>query len=124
MSRPACLLTAWFFLIGQAAVWSEEAPPSRKKLPDGVYAVQRDSLKEKELLPLKAGEVLVVDHHRYVKKDENEPPRFVVVHAAPEVARLRRASRSDETTLDCLRRRGGSGSTRRGWAGLPGPSSP
>jgi preprotein translocase subunit SecD len=30
--------------------------------------------------------VLVVDHHRDVKKDESEPPRFVVVRKAAGVA--------------------------------------
>ena len=44
-----------------------------------------DSAKEKDVLPLKDGEVLVVDHHRYLKNNETEPPRFVVVHSSPEV---------------------------------------
>jgi preprotein translocase subunit SecD len=58
------------------------------KLPDGVYAVRRDSLKKEDVLPLKVkeGEVLVVHNHRYLKKDRTEPPRFVVVGSAPEVA--------------------------------------
>jgi hypothetical protein len=54
-------------------------------LRDGVYAVLRDSVKEKDVLPLKDGEVLVVNHHRYLKKDDKEPPRFLVVRAAPDV---------------------------------------
>jgi preprotein translocase subunit SecD len=58
-------------------------PP--KKVPDGVYAVLRESLKEKEVLPLKEGEVLVVHQARYLKKEEKEPPRYLVVHAVPEV---------------------------------------
>ncbi len=57
------------FLAGQAAVWPQDkAPAARKKLPDGVYAVQRDSLKQQEVLPLKDGEVLVVHHHRLLEK--------------------------------------------------------
>jgi preprotein translocase subunit SecD len=52
---------------------------------DGLYAVLRDSLQEKDVLPLKDGEVLVVHHHRYLKKDDKEPPRFLVVRAAPDV---------------------------------------
>ena len=68
------------------AIWAQnDSPASHKKLPDGVYAVQRDGLKEKGLLPLKDYEVLATHHHRYVKKDENEPPRFLVVRPRPEV---------------------------------------
>ena len=48
--------------------------------------MQRDSLNEKDLLPLKDGEVLAVNRHRYLKSEENEPPRFLVVHSTPEVA--------------------------------------
>jgi len=48
--------------------------------------VRRDSLKEKDILPLKDGEVLVVHDHRYLKKDKNEPRRFLVVRSSPEVA--------------------------------------
>jgi preprotein translocase subunit SecD len=85
MSRSACLLATVLFG-SQAAAWSQDkTPESGKKLPDGVYAVQRDSLKEKDVLPLKDGEVLVVHRHRYLKKDEDEPPRFLVVRPAPEV---------------------------------------
>jgi preprotein translocase subunit SecD len=87
MSRSACLLAAMLLLGSHAALRpQDQAPPSRKKLPDGVYAVQRESLKEKDLLPLKDGEALVVHRHRYLKKDENEPPRFLVVRSAPDVA--------------------------------------
>jgi preprotein translocase subunit SecD len=86
MNRSVCLLTTVVCLGGQTAVWSiDETPGPRKKLPDGVYAVQRDGLKEKDVLPLKDGEVLVVNHHRYLKKDDNEPPRFLVVHSTPQV---------------------------------------
>jgi hypothetical protein len=52
---------------------------------DGVYAVLRESLLEKDVLPLKDGEVLVVHHHRYLKKDDKEARRFLVVRAAPDV---------------------------------------
>ena len=87
MSRSACALTAVFLLGSQAAVWPQEnAPASGKKLPDGIYAVQRDGPKEKDVLPLNDGEVLVVNRHRYVKNAANEPPRFLVVRSAPEVA--------------------------------------
>ena len=86
MSRCAPFLGILLQLGSIVAVWSQDkAPASAKKLPDGIYAVQRDSPKEKDVLPLKDGEVLVVDHHRYLKNNETEPPRFVVVHSSPEV---------------------------------------
>jgi preprotein translocase subunit SecD len=85
MRRQVCLLVALFFLGSSASVWPQDKPPPARKLPDGVYAVERESLKEKELLPLKDGEVLVVNRYRYLKKDESEPPRFLVVRAAPDV---------------------------------------
>jgi hypothetical protein len=87
MSRCAHLLATVLVLGSPAAVWSQDhAPASPKKLPHGVYAVRRDSLQEKDVLPLKEGEVLVVHRHRYVKNDANVPPRFLVVRSTPEVA--------------------------------------
>jgi hypothetical protein len=86
MDPTACFLAAVLLLGGQAAESpSGNAPALRKPPPDGVYAVQRDSLKEKDLLPLKDGEVLLVHRHRYLKKGENEPSRFLVVHSTPDV---------------------------------------
>src|SRR5439155_2349858 len=86
MSGCVCLL-ATVFLLGGLGAWAQDkAPGSSRKLPDGVYAVQRDGLNEKDVLPLKDGEVLAVDHHRYLKKDESEPPRFLVARSTPEVA--------------------------------------
>jgi preprotein translocase subunit SecD len=63
----------------------DKTPEAGKKLPDGVYAVLRDGLKEKDLLPLKDGEVLLVHRHRYLKTDDKEPPRFLVVRSRPDV---------------------------------------
>ena len=81
MSRSVRLLAALFVFAGQTAAWPQDkASTPRKKIPDGVYAVLRESLKEKDVLPLKEGEVLVVHHSRYLKKDEKEPPHFLVVH--------------------------------------------
>jgi preprotein translocase subunit SecD len=89
MNRSAHLLVALTLpgiLASQAAVWPQDkVPTSRKALPDGVYAVRRDSPKEEEVLPLKNGEVLAVHNHRYLNKGENEPPRFLVVQPAPAV---------------------------------------
>jgi hypothetical protein len=52
-------------------------------MPDGVYAVRRESIKQEDVLPLKEGEMVVVNRHRYLKNDANEPPRFLVVRSAP-----------------------------------------
>jgi hypothetical protein len=70
-----------------ALAWPQDdkTPPSPKKVPDGVYAVLRESLKKEDVLPLKEGEVLVVHHARYLKEDNKEPPHFLVVHSAPDV---------------------------------------
>jgi preprotein translocase subunit SecD len=86
MSRSACLLAGVLVMGTQVAAWSRgQAPDSPKKPPNGVYAVQRDGLKEKDVLPLKEGEVLLVHAHRYLKKGEDEPPRYLVVRPAPDV---------------------------------------
>jgi preprotein translocase subunit SecD len=86
MSRSPCLLAAGLFLGSAVAAWPQgNAPEPRPQLPDGVYAVWRDSVKEKEVLPLQAGEVLLVHRHRFLKKDSDEPPRFVIVPSAPAV---------------------------------------
>jgi preprotein translocase subunit SecD len=87
MSRSACALAAVLIVGSQTPAWPQDkGPASGRKPPDGVYAVQRDGPREKDVLPLKDGEVLLVDRHRYVKQDANEPPRFLVVRSAPEVA--------------------------------------
>jgi preprotein translocase subunit SecD len=87
MSRAAPLL-ALAVLLGTHAVARPQGrePPPRKPLPDGIYAVERDGPKEKEVLPLRDGEVLLTDRHRYLKTDNDEPPRFLVVRSAPDVA--------------------------------------
>jgi preprotein translocase subunit SecD len=86
MSRPAGLLATVLLLATQAAARPQDTPPASRKLPAGAYAVRRDGLKEKDVLPLKDGEVLLVHRHQYVKKGDKEPPRFLVVRSAPEVA--------------------------------------
>ena len=86
MRWSAWLLAALVFMGSYAPAWPQDkTSPSTKKVPDGVYAVLRESLTEKDVLPLKGGEVLVVHHARYLTKDEKEPPRFLVVHSAPDV---------------------------------------
>ena len=84
MSRPVCALVVSLFLGGQALA-DDKAPTPGKKLPDGVYAVLREGLQEKDVLPLKAGEALAVHRHRYLKDGEKEPPRFLAVRSAPDV---------------------------------------
>jgi hypothetical protein len=87
MGRFACLPAA-LLLIGSyapARAPHKEQEPSRRP-PDGVYAVLRASLKEQDVRPLKGGEGVVVHRHRYLKKDDKEPPCFVVVRAVPDVA--------------------------------------
>jgi preprotein translocase subunit SecD len=86
MCRSACLLAAMLFLGSDAAApGQDKVPELPKKLPDGVYAVLRDGLKETDVLPLKDGEALVVHRHRYVKKEDKEAPRFLVVRSTPDV---------------------------------------
>ncbi|MCI0637791.1 MAG: hypothetical protein L0Y72_10165 [Gemmataceae bacterium] len=86
MRRCACLL-AVLLVIGSYAFASaqDNKQESPKKLPDGVYAVLCESLNEKDVLPLQDGEVVIVHRHRYLKKDEKEPPRFLVVRPGPDV---------------------------------------
>jgi hypothetical protein len=77
MCRIACFLAAWCFIGSYGLAWSQDKTPQPpKKVPDGVYAVLRESLKEKDVLPLKEGEVLLVHEARYLKKEEKEPPRY------------------------------------------------
>jgi preprotein translocase subunit SecD len=86
MHRSACLVAAVLLLGGGASAMArDKKPESAKKLPDGVYAVLRDSDKEKDVLPLKDGEALAVNRHRYLKKGDKEPQRFLVVRSAPDV---------------------------------------
>src|SRR6266478_4182031 len=80
------ILGALVFIGSHTVAWAQEKTPAPpKKLPNGVYAVLRESLQEKDVLPLKDGEVLVAHNHRYLKKDAKEAPRFLVVRSAPDV---------------------------------------
>jgi preprotein translocase subunit SecD len=104
MKRSAFLLTALAILGGHAAAWPQGKAPAGKKPPDGVYAVQRDGAKEKDVLPLKDGEVLVVNRYRYVKTAEKEPPRYLVVRAAPDVTLdLAEAPKADKEGAETVR---------------------
>jgi hypothetical protein len=85
MRPPVCLLAAALAVSGPLPARSQEPLPAPHPA-DGVYAVQRDGLQEKEVLPLRDGEVLLTHRHRYLTKDAKEPPRFLVVRCCPEVA--------------------------------------
>jgi preprotein translocase subunit SecD len=86
MCQPRCLLAALVFVtIVGLATCQDDPHKSTKKLPNGVYAVLREGAMEKDVRPLKDGEALAVHNHRYAKKDENEPPRFLVVRTRPDV---------------------------------------
>lgn len=86
MRLAACVLATLLSGGSQASTAGQDQTPAPpRKLPAGVYAVLRDGPKEKDVLPLKAGEVLVVHRHRYLKKEDREPPRFLVVRSAPDV---------------------------------------
>jgi hypothetical protein len=81
-SLAAITLIAGSFL----PVWSQDRTgESAKKAPDGIYAVQRESLKQKDVLPLKDGEVMLINNHRYLNIEDQEPPGYVVVHSRPDV---------------------------------------
>lgn len=85
MSRYAFLLGTGVLLASQVAFSAQDQAP-RAQVPDGVYAVQRDALAEKDVLPLKEGERLLVHRHRYLKNAEKEQPRYLVVRSRPDVA--------------------------------------
>jgi preprotein translocase subunit SecD len=87
MGRSACILAALVVAgnCAPASVGPDKTPATPRKLPAGVYALLRASLNEKKMLPLKEGEVLVVHHHRFLKKSDTEPPEFLVVRSAPDV---------------------------------------
>lgn len=85
MHRSASLLATVLIAGGYAPTRGQDQTPGPPKVaPDGVYAVLRDGTNKDDLLPLKDGETLVIDRHRYAKADDAEPPRFLVVRAAPD----------------------------------------
>jgi len=81
LARPAAFT---LFLLSMAASSAQDQPPKAKS-PDGVYAVRRQGASEKDILPLKNGERLLVHRHRYLKDAAKEPPRYLVVGSQPEV---------------------------------------
>ncbi len=86
MTPSRWLLAGLVLLVGQALARSEGPAPASPPGPaDGVYEVRRDGAREKDVLPLREGEAVVVDRHPYAKKDEAGPPRFLVVRSAPDV---------------------------------------
>jgi preprotein translocase subunit SecD len=86
MRCSGCLLIALFFIGSSGpSPGQDKTPKVPKSPPDGVYAVLRASVKEKDVLPLKAAEVLVVHDYKFLKKDEKGQSLFLVVRTAPDV---------------------------------------
>jgi preprotein translocase subunit SecD len=85
MSRLACFVAIVVLFGSCALIKAQENKPEAKKLANGVYVVLRDSAAEKDLLPLKDGEVLAIDRHLYAKIDDKEAPRYLVMRAMPDV---------------------------------------
>ncbi|MBM3994195.1 MAG: hypothetical protein FJ303_08590 [Planctomycetes bacterium] len=83
MCRCVCTCSLAFLIAIHAGAASNG--PSAKKPTSGVFAVLRESVKEKDVLPLKDGEALLVHRHRYLKAGDKEPPRYVVVRRRPDV---------------------------------------
>jgi len=82
----ASLLAALLVAGNGAPAWArDDAPAAPAKLADGVYAVLREGANETDVRPLRRGEVLVVHRHRYLKKGDGEPPRFLAVRSVPDV---------------------------------------
>src|SRR5436309_10048424 len=103
MKRSVCLFAVILVVGVNASLWSQDKTPAVRKAPDGLYAVLREALKEKDLLPLKDGEMLLVRRDPNPKKDEAEPPRFLVVRKAPnvtlELAEAPKSVKEDKTIV-------------------------
>jgi preprotein translocase subunit SecD len=76
-------LLTFLFVVAAAPSWSQDK--AAKKTPDGVYAVLRESAMEKDVLPLRDKEALIVQRHRYLKDGDKAPPRFLVIRPTPDV---------------------------------------
>jgi preprotein translocase subunit SecD len=72
----------------QQATSQDKKPEPGTKLASGVYAVLRDGAAEKDVLPLKDGEALAVNRYRFLKPEDTQPPRYLVVHTKPDVELL------------------------------------
>jgi preprotein translocase subunit SecD len=78
----ACAL-AVLVVVGTFVTGRAQDPTT--KPADGVYAVLREGPQERDLLPLARGETLLVNRHRYAKKDDKEPPHYLVVRSTADV---------------------------------------
>jgi preprotein translocase subunit SecD len=85
MSRFSCFVATILFIGNCVSAHAQEKKLAAKKLADGVHAVLREGTAEKDLMPLKDGEVLAVDRLLYAKKEDKKPSRYLVVRAAPDV---------------------------------------
>jgi preprotein translocase subunit SecD len=105
MIAPNRVLAAALIACVPAAAPAGDDPSAPAKKPgDGVYAVERDGERENDLRPLKQGEVLLVDRHRFLKEGAKEPPRYLVVHSTPAVLLdLAGAPQADKDGEDVVR---------------------
>jgi hypothetical protein len=85
MGRCTCLLSAAIVILSPTAAWAIEDGQPASKARDGVYAVERDGAGEQDVLPLRDGEVLLVDRHRYQKAEGKDRPRYLVLGITPDV---------------------------------------
>ena len=85
MRHFACIVAAAVLVGSCEHAWAEDKTPPPKTIPDGIYAAVRVSANKEDVVPLKQGEVLMIDRHRYLKDGHNEPPVYLVVHAAADV---------------------------------------
>lgn len=68
------------------AMPSESQPVPGTKLADGIYPVSRQAAHDKDVLPMKEDEAIVVNSHRYMKYNEKEPTRILVVRVSQRIA--------------------------------------
>jgi hypothetical protein len=84
--RSSAILIVLFLVARVGSACAEDKKPLASKKPrDGVYEVLRESLEEKDVLPLKEGEVLAMDRHPYLKAGEKEPPVYLAIRISPDV---------------------------------------
>lgn len=76
------------------AVWAaeESAPVARgevaptavatqaKKLPDGIYVIQRTGAGQDKVEPIAYGEEVILNDYRFLEEAERQTPEYVVVH--------------------------------------------
>jgi len=64
---------------------AEPAPAAAPQLADGIYRVSRYSETRKEILPLAAGEILVIQDQTFGGAEPGEPPVYLVLDDSQQV---------------------------------------